>query len=83
MPPRPRHPHPPASAWRDLPDWAVLTDAETSAAVSLSEDTLLRLDATGDGIPRTELSERRHGRTVGNIKAWLERRTANGGSDAA
>jgi hypothetical protein len=61
----------------------VLSDKQTSDLIGLSEDSMRRLDAIQKGIPRTELSEHRHGRTVGNIKLWLKQRTPNGGPDAA
>ena len=64
------------AALRDLPDWAVLDEEQTSAATTLSKDSLKRLDARGEGIPRTKLSERRFGRTVGNVKQWLQQRSS-------
>lgn len=85
MPPRPRHPHPPDFArLRDLPDWAVLSDELTCDIIGLSPNSLRQLDELGEGIPRTQLSARRHGRAVGNTKLWLKQRTDSGGpKDAA
>ena len=57
-----------------LPDWAVLTDQQTGAALGISLDTLRRLDRAGDGPPRVELSPRRHGRPVGELGKWIQRR---------
>src|SRR5580692_6821013 len=57
-----------------LPDWAVLTDQQTSELLSLSLDTLHRLDRGGDGPPRVELSPRRHGRPVGELRKWIQKR---------
>jgi hypothetical protein len=59
-----------------LPDWAVLTDRQTTQLVGFSLDTLGRLDRAGDGPPRVNLSPRRHGRSVGELRRWLERRTS-------
>ena len=57
-----------------LPDWAVLSDKQTSQVLSLSHDTLRRLDEVGEGPARVQLSPRRHGRTVGGIREWLAER---------
>ena len=66
-----------------LPDWAILSDRQLSAVTNLSEDTHTRLRALGKGVRRVELSEHRHGVRVADVKAWIEQRTSNGGSDAA
>jgi hypothetical protein len=57
-----------------LPDWAVLTDQQTSRVLGLSLDTLRRLDRGRDGPPRVELSPRRHGRPVGELRKWIQKR---------
>jgi hypothetical protein len=57
-----------------LPDWAVLTDQQTSGVLGLSLDTLRRLDRGRDGPPRVELSPRRHGRPVGELRKWIQQR---------
>jgi hypothetical protein len=57
-----------------LPDWAVLTDQQTSGVLGLSLDTLRRLDRGRDGPPRVELSPRRHGRPVGELRKWIQKR---------
>ena len=57
-----------------LPDWAVLTDQQTSGVLGLSLDTLRRLDWGRDGPPRVELSPRRHGRPVGELRKWIQKR---------
>jgi hypothetical protein len=61
-----------------LPDWAVLTAQQTSGVLGLSLDTLRRLDRGRDGPPRVELSPRRHGRPVGELRKWIQKRV--GGS---
>jgi predicted DNA-binding transcriptional regulator AlpA len=57
-----------------LPDWAVLTDQQTTQLLGFSLDTLGRLDRAGDGPPRVELSPRRHGRPVGELRKWVHQR---------
>src|SRR5262249_22121147 len=57
-----------------LPDWAVRTDQQTSGVLGLSLDTLRRLDRGRDGPPRVELSPRRHGRPVGELRKWIQQR---------
>src|SRR5262249_8978393 len=57
-----------------LPDWAVLTDQQTSQLLGLSVDTLRRLDRDCDGPPWVKLSPRRRGRPVGGLRKWIERR---------
>jgi predicted DNA-binding transcriptional regulator AlpA len=57
-----------------LPDWAVLTDQQTSGVLGLSLDTLRRLDRGRDGPPRVKLSPRRHGRPVGELRKWIQKR---------
>ena len=60
-----------------LPDWAVLTDQQTSGVLGLSLDTLRRLDRGRDGPPRVELSPRRHGRPVGELRKWIQQRVGS------
>ena len=57
-----------------LPDWAVLTDRQTSQVLGLSVDTLRRLDRDREGPPWVKLSPRRRGRPVGGLRQWIERR---------
>jgi hypothetical protein len=70
-----------------LPDWAVISDQRAAKILDLSLDTLLRLDRAGDGPPRVNLSPRRHGRTVGGLRNWIQRhlskrpRTTNAAPD--
>ena len=73
MPPRPRHPLRQATL-EELPDWCVLNTEQTSKATGLSKDTLRRLDERREGPPRTKLSARRFGYTVGNLRGWLQKR---------
>jgi hypothetical protein len=58
-----------------MPDCAVLTETELAELTSLSPDTLRRLNKQKLGPPRTWLSERRFGYTVGKFRAWLDQRT--------
>ena len=58
-----------------LPDSAILSDQELARFVNLSVKTLQRRSKAGDGPPRTQLSERRHGTTLGNARAWIAART--------
>ena len=74
---------PDLSRLKSLPDWAVLTEAEASAAASISHDTMQRLDKQGQGCPRTQLSEARFGYMVGHFKNWLQKRTNGGPTNAA
>ncbi len=57
-----------------LPDWAVLTDQQTSQVLGLSVDTLRRLDRDHDGPPWVRLSPRRRGRSVGGLRKWIKQR---------
>jgi hypothetical protein len=56
-----------------LPDWAVISDQRAAEILDLSLDTLWRLDRAGDGLPRVNLSPRRHCRTVGGLRKWIKR----------
>jgi hypothetical protein len=60
----------------DLPDWAILSNSETAAVTGLSEDTLDRLRAKGEGIERTQLSARRFGHAVGAVRRFLQKRSS-------
>ena len=60
----------------DLPDYHVLSQAETSRVTNLSGDTLERLHRQGQGPPRVQLSPRRIGYTIGAIRAWLQERSS-------
>ena len=66
---------------KNLPDEAVLLDDQVCLLGNFSHDTLRRLEKAGDAPPRTQLSKRRHGRTVGAYRRWIAARTAR--SDAA
>ena len=59
-----------------LPDWAVLTDQQTSQVLGLSVDTLRRLDRGHDGPPWVKLSPRRRGRPVGGLRKWIKQRAS-------
>ena len=60
--------------FKALPDWAVLTDQQTTQLLGLSLDTLGRLDRAGDGPPRVRLSTRGYGRPIGGLRMWLQQR---------
>jgi hypothetical protein len=69
---------PSPTAWTrltSLPDFAVLTEAETAELSSLSADNLRRLAKKKLGPPRVRLSDRRYGYPVGKFRAWLDQRT--------
>jgi hypothetical protein len=57
-----------------FPELVVLTDDECCALGNFSRDTLIRLDAAGDGPPKVRISDRRHGRPYLGFKSWLEAR---------
>ena len=59
-----------------LPDWAVLTDQQTSQVLGLSVDTLRRLDRGRNGPPWVKLSPRRRGRPVGGLRKWIKQRVS-------
>ena len=52
-----------------LPDWAVLSDKQTTELLGVSRDTLGRLDRSGRDLLRVRLSPRRHGRLVGELRS--------------
>jgi predicted DNA-binding transcriptional regulator AlpA len=58
-----------------LPPDAILTDREVSELVGISVDTLWRLERKGDAPPRIQLSARRHGRRLADVRHWLAERT--------
>jgi hypothetical protein len=59
-----------------LPDWAVLTDQQTSQVLGFSVDTLRRLDRDRNGPPWVKLSPRRRGRPVGGLRDWIKQRVS-------
>jgi predicted DNA-binding transcriptional regulator AlpA len=59
----------------DLPPEAVLTDKQVCELVGISQDTLWRLERKGDAPPRIQLSARRHGRRLADVRRWLAERT--------
>lgn len=66
-----------------LPPEAVLTDKQVCELVGISEDTLRRLDRQDDAPRRIQLSPRRHGRQLGDVRRWLAARTVAPGKSAA
>ena len=55
-------------------DDAVLSKSQTSAVTNLSRDTLDRMNRMGEGPKRMQLSERRVGYRMREIRKWLESR---------
>jgi predicted DNA-binding transcriptional regulator AlpA len=66
-----------------LPPEAVLTDKQVCELVGISQDTLWRLERKGDAPPRIQLSARRHGRRLADVRRWLAERTVTRGKTAA
>jgi predicted DNA-binding transcriptional regulator AlpA len=64
------------AALPQLPDYAVLTKAQTCAVTNLSADTLDRLHKLNEGPPRVQLSPRRVGYPAGGLRRWLEERSS-------
>jgi predicted DNA-binding transcriptional regulator AlpA len=62
---------------KNLPDSAVISLKQAAIISGLSDDTLLRLHRAGEGPPRVQLSARRRGYQYGQLKAWLQMRTAD------
>ena len=58
-----------------LPPEAVLTDKQVCELIGISTDTLWRLERKGDAPPRIQLSPRRHGRRLADVRHWLAERT--------
>jgi predicted DNA-binding transcriptional regulator AlpA len=58
-----------------LPPEAVLTDKQVCELIGISTDTLWRLERKGDAPPRIQLSPRRHGRRLADVRRWLAERT--------
>jgi predicted DNA-binding transcriptional regulator AlpA len=56
-------------------DDVVLTDREyRKMAGDISRATAHRLDRAGEGPPKIQLSKRRVGRRLGDVRAWVESR---------
>jgi len=66
-----------------LPPEAILTDKQVCELVGISQDTLWRLERKGDAPPRVQLSTRRHGRRLADVRRWLAERTVMLGRTAA
>jgi predicted DNA-binding transcriptional regulator AlpA len=58
----------------DIEAVKVLNRRDAIAQLGLSECTFQRLEATGDGPPKTRLSEGRVGYRVCDLAAWLDAR---------
>jgi predicted DNA-binding transcriptional regulator AlpA len=58
-----------------LPPEAILADKQVCELVGISQDTLWRLERKGDAPPRIQLSPRRHGRRLADVRAWIAERT--------
>ena len=59
---------------QDIEAIRVLNRRDAIAQLGLSERTFQRLEASGDGPPKTRLSEGRVGYRVSDIIAWLDAR---------
>jgi predicted DNA-binding transcriptional regulator AlpA len=66
-----------------FPPEAVLTDKQVCELVGISLDTLWRLERKGDAPPRVQLSPRRHGRRLADVRRWITERTETPGKTAA
>ncbi len=75
MPPKARSPKIAADLPLHLCDDHVLTEPQVCVLVGFSPDTLHRLHRNGEGPVRTQLSERRHGYRLGEIRRWLDQRS--------
>jgi predicted DNA-binding transcriptional regulator AlpA len=60
----------------------VLSEPELREVLDLSERTFDRMKQRGDVPPKTQLSERRVGYRVCDVKEWLDARRQNGGRAA-
>jgi predicted DNA-binding transcriptional regulator AlpA len=67
----------------DLDAIRVITEPELRRILSISDQTFERLKAKGDVPRKTQLSDRRIGYRVADIKAWLDRRRQPLTGDAA
>ena len=66
-----------------LPPEAILTDKQVCELLQISPDTLWRLERKGDAPARVQLSPRRHGRRLADVRRWLAERTTATKGDAA
>jgi predicted DNA-binding transcriptional regulator AlpA len=55
----------------NLPDRVVVTEAQLSEITSLCPTTLYRMRKRGEGPPRVQLSARRVGYRMSEIRKWL------------
>jgi predicted DNA-binding transcriptional regulator AlpA len=63
---------------RSFSDDVVMTEAEfRRLAGNLSRRTVRGLDQRGEGPPKIQLSARRIGRRLGDVRAWLQSRQQN------
>jgi predicted DNA-binding transcriptional regulator AlpA len=58
----------------DLPSQIVWDVGQTASALGINTRTLQRLDETGEGPPRLQLSLRRVGYLRSDVLSWLEQR---------
>jgi predicted DNA-binding transcriptional regulator AlpA len=59
---------------KQLDSVRVLSRRETFSALNLDERTFDRIEATGNGPPKTQLSPRRIGYRLTDIQNWLDAR---------
>jgi len=60
----------------NLPDLAIVTKTQVCKVTSLSGATIDRLHKRGEGPPRVQLSARRIGYTMGEVRDWLQKRSS-------
>jgi predicted DNA-binding transcriptional regulator AlpA len=58
----------------DLNNICVLTTTQAARFLGVSPDTLKRMRRKGLGPPRTQISERRIGYRLSDLKSWLDQR---------
>jgi predicted DNA-binding transcriptional regulator AlpA len=76
MPPKAKAPKIVAEMPPHLCEDHVLTEPQALVLLGFSADTLHRLHRKGEGPRRVQLSERRHGYRLGDIRHWLDQRSA-------
>jgi predicted DNA-binding transcriptional regulator AlpA len=75
MPPKPKSPKIVAEMPPHLCDDQVLTEPQVCVLVGFSQDTLQRLRQRGEGPRRVQISDRRHGYTLREVRRWLDARS--------
>jgi predicted DNA-binding transcriptional regulator AlpA len=76
MPPKAKAPKIVAEMPPHLCEDHVLTEPQVCELIGFSADTLHRLHRRGEGPVRVQLSTRRHGYTLREVRRWLDARSA-------